>query len=230
MALGVQHSFQYDELVSSITAGGLPNIRVYQYGGMSSQVDGTEPAWATTVATAPFWPWQNLSAAVGQSGYPGLGTMSATAVHFAAALTALRGTDVPVGLITNAVGGTTIEAWSSREMLAACSNTTTANSAAPPTSLFYGMATPFVNMTIGGWLWFQVSGARAGRRQAGCGVDRACSPPTTRLQTLLTARRPPPPPQPLPTARRRARTTAAATARRATRCSAWATGAASRRS
>lgn len=210
MALGVQHSFQYAELVANISAGRLPNIRVYQYGGMSAQVDGTQPAWATTVATAPFWPWQNLSTAVAQSGYPGFATMSATAIHFAAALTSLRGgTDVPIGIITNAVGGTTIEAWSSREMLAVCTNTTSANSAAPPTSLFYGMVTPFVNMTIGGWLWFQVSSCV---REAAAG--RPYSP------SLLTAtncclhlyhhdRN--------PHDRRRARTTAAATARPATR-------------
>ena len=125
MALGMQYSFSRDELVAKVQAGRYSNIRFYQYGGMGDQIDGTEPSWATTVATAPFWSWQNLSNALGQEGYASFDTLSATAMHFAVSLTDLRsvgGEDVPLGIITTAVGGTTVEAWSSREMLAACKN------------------------------------------------------------------------------------------------------------
>jgi hypothetical protein len=104
-----------------------------------------------------MWPWQNVSAALDATGYAAFDSFSALAYHFAAALTDLRAdaAPVPIGVITNAVGGTTIEAWSSREMLAACRNTTTGNGAAPATALFYGMTAPFVNMSIAGWLWLQ---------------------------------------------------------------------------
>ena len=159
MALAVQHSFRYHEDVAAVAAGRYANVRFFQYGGMGEQEDASEPAWATTAMTFPGWPWLNLSTAIGRSGYSSFQTFSALAFYFATALTdrlaAGGGAPPPIGIITNAVGGTTIEAWSSREMLAACKNTTTANSAAAPTVLFYGMAAPFVNTTLTGWIWLQ---------------------------------------------------------------------------
>ena len=187
MALGMHYSFQRDELVAAIRAGSYANVRFFQYGGMGNQVDGTAPAWATTVATAPMWPWQNLTAAINATGYASFDTFSALAFHFAAALTDLRaaagGAAVPIGVITNAVGGTTIEAWSSREMLAQCRNTTTGNGAAPATALFYGMAAPFVNMSIKSWLWLQGENNCGGDGEPGnsaLGTGYGCS-----LATLI---------------------------------------------
>ena len=155
LALGMRYSLQHGEAVAAIRAGAYSNIRFFQYGGMGSQIDGAEPAWATTVATAPMWPWQNLSAALNATGAAAFDAFSAAAFHFAASLSDLRGDGVPIGVITNAVGGTTIEAWSSREMLAQCRNTSTGNGAAPVTALFYGMVAPFVNTTIAAWLYWQ---------------------------------------------------------------------------
>ena len=158
MALGVEHSFTYAAATAAIESGHYSNIRFYQYGGMGSQSDTAAPAWATTALTFPAWPWQNLSASIGRKGYPSFKTLSATAFHFAQSVTdALGDAAPPIGIITNAVGGTTIEAWSSAAMLAECKNTTTANSAAPPLALFNGMASPFINTTIGAVIWYQVS-------------------------------------------------------------------------
>ena len=175
MALGMHFSFQKENIVAAIRAGSYSNIRFFQYGGMGSQVDGAEPAWATSVATAPMWPWQNLTTALNATGFAAFDTFSALALHFAAALTDLRGAGgdsaVPIGVITNAVGGTTIEAWSSREMLAACKNTTTGNGAAPATALFYGMVAPFVNTSIASWLWLQGENNCGGDGEPGNSAD-----------------------------------------------------------
>lgn len=65
------------------------------------------------------------------------------------------GTTGPIGLITNAVGGTTLASWSDPADLAACPNSTDTSSAAPPIVLFNGMTAPFVNMTLSGFLWYQ---------------------------------------------------------------------------
>ena len=55
-----------------------------------------------------------------------------------------------------------IEAWSSNETTASCQNKTAigpgGTSAGPPRGhLYYGMVCPFVNMSLSGWIWYQVS-------------------------------------------------------------------------
>lgn len=65
----------------------------------------------------------------------------------------------PIGLIQSAIGGTTIEAWSSNTTTTSCANRTMgAPSAGKPNGrLYYGMVCPFVNTTIAGFAWYQVS-------------------------------------------------------------------------
>ena len=92
---------------------------------------------------------------------------------------------VPIGLIESAFGGTCIESWLSAEDQLACSNITCTSggkcgggkctpytkdnmqacAAVPPAhngaganaELFNGMVLPFVNMSVKGYLWYQVS-------------------------------------------------------------------------
>ena len=59
----------------------------------------------------------------------------------------------PIGLIQSAVGGTHIEAWLDNETLPLCRNISDPGIAH---NLFYGMIAPFVNMTVSGWVWYQV--------------------------------------------------------------------------
>jgi para-nitrobenzyl esterase len=158
-ALGIQYSFAFNETVAAIRSGRYANVRVFQYGGMSSQGDAPAPAWATTALTLPSWPWQTLAASLDQQGYSGFETFSALTVYFALSLTDLMlaagDAAPPIGLITNAVGGTSIESWVSNATLSSCTNTSAGDSAAAPTVLFNGMAAPFVNTTLAGWLWAQ---------------------------------------------------------------------------
>ena len=69
------------------------------------------------------------------------------------------GCDCPRRLIQSAIGGTVIEAWSPNQTTLECQNKTpgTATAGKPNGRLFYGMVCPFVNMSISGWTWYQVS-------------------------------------------------------------------------
>jgi hypothetical protein len=110
-----------------------------------------------------IWPWQNLSTAVrvnnnaGVGAIQAFGSLSATCFYFAKSLTDAwgAGSAPPIGLITNAVGGTTIASWSDPADLAQCTNATDTASAAPPFVLFNGMAAPFFNTTITAIAWLQ---------------------------------------------------------------------------
>jgi len=159
-ALGMQYSYMFKNVSASILAGGYANIRFFQFGGMGSQNDADSETYATTAFAPPYLPWQNLTQSMkynngsGTNSIAAFGSLSATCFHFAAALTDSLGASAPpIGLITNAVGGTTIASWSDPEDLAACPNSTDLGSAAPPWVLFRGMAAPFFNTTITAMLW-----------------------------------------------------------------------------
>lgn len=61
-------------------------------------------------------------------------------------------------MCTVQIGGSRIEAWSANETVAGCQNTTVGGPTAYPPAghLYYGMVCPFVNMSIAGWIWYQV--------------------------------------------------------------------------
>jgi sialate O-acetylesterase len=70
---------------------------------------------------------------------------------------------VPVGIIVSSVGGTTIEAWMSKESLAAYPEVKVPASIADtvkqpwklPTALFNGMIAPALGLTVKGMVWYQ---------------------------------------------------------------------------
>ena len=99
-----------------------------------------------------------------------LNTFSATCLYFATSLRdqlaeeSTSGADehnnvspAPIGLIQSAIGGSKIEAWMSNETLSTCRNESMVVDGviSPPSRLYYGMITPFVNMTVTGFLWYQ---------------------------------------------------------------------------
>jgi hypothetical protein len=65
--------------------------------------------------------------------------------------------DVPIGLIQSAIGGSQIESWMSNETLLTCKNQSLSGGAVPQDQgrLYYGMAAPFANYSVRGWLWYQ---------------------------------------------------------------------------
>lgn len=166
-ALGLEYTYLFQNLSHNIVNDNLySNIRIYQFGGMSYQNDADAPVYATTAMNPPYLAWQNLSQAMswgkgtgkgtGKGEVQALGNFPATCFYFAKSLTDSWGSAAPpIGLIANAVGGTTIASWSDPEDLAECINSTDTSSAAPPFVLFYGMASPFFNTTITAIVYYQ---------------------------------------------------------------------------
>ena len=155
MALGTLYTYSYSSIVQEVETGALDDLRVFQFGGMGLQNDAPSEAFATTSLTYPTWGWKNLSAALAaKDGAQSLGNVPATCLYFAYYLIK-GGAAGPIGIITNAVGGTTIAAWSHPDDLAACPNSTDTASAAPPLVLYNGMAAPLFNTTLTAWVWYQ---------------------------------------------------------------------------
>lgn len=59
---------------------------------------------------------------------------------------------VPLGLITTAIGGTTIEQWSTNATLDQCKNLTRNSD---NEQLYDQYILPYENMTVGAFLWYQ---------------------------------------------------------------------------
>ena len=154
MALGFQFTYAYDDIVAEVEAGGLDDLRVFQFGGMGLQNGAQSEQYATTSLTYPSWGWKNLSAALAAKDAQSLGNVPATCLYFIYYLKK-GGAAGPIGMIANAVGGTTIAAWSHPDDLAACPNATDTASAAPPWVLYRGMAAPLFNTTLSAFLWYQ---------------------------------------------------------------------------
>ncbi len=85
-------------------------------------------------------------------------TFSAIAYLFAKELNKML--DVPIGIVTSNWGGTIIEAWMSRESLAAIDGRDTSydarrKGANVPSVLYNGMIRPISNFTAKGFIWYQ---------------------------------------------------------------------------
>lgn len=142
------------------------------------------PRWATSLGSTaedPSNSWLNTTAAIIQPPAEAIGTpvapqksplqiFSATCLYFGVELIdALGEGGPPIGLIQTAVGGSTIEAWMSNETLRQCTDMLAPKAGIgggskefpfmqhQPAALYYGYITPWVNMTIAGWVWYQVS-------------------------------------------------------------------------
>lgn len=65
--------------------------------------------------------------------------------------------EVPIGLIQSAVGGTQIESWISNTTRAKCSQLDATGGSGGLSGLYHAMVAPFANYSVAGWLWYQVS-------------------------------------------------------------------------
>jgi hypothetical protein len=135
------------ELLKSLT--GLP-IRVFRVGELDQWASG-EPL--PELASAPVMPWADGSSAAR------IAEFSAVCYFMAVDIAAATGGSVPLGLIETAWGGSSIQSWSTRRSISACS--------APPvslwwipgtdSSLFNAMVAPFMvgPMAVSGLVFYQ---------------------------------------------------------------------------
>ena len=112
MALSLHFSFSKPALEAAVLAGQYPNIRTFQYGGMSVNSEtfhADAPKFATSDGAAP---WYNLTygasiSSPSKGGHTQLNPFeqfSATCTYFAVGLVDL-GKTTPIGLIQSSVGG-----------------------------------------------------------------------------------------------------------------------------
>lgn len=187
MALAVQFTFSAETVKQAFQTDPkyATKLRLFRYGAM--QFDDTiasfEPKWVTSTQSYAADPlqgsWYTAAAATGvvtdqRSGenFTAFPSFSATCLYFGVELLAALGPEAPpIGLIQSAVGGSTIEAWMSNATLGRCrggecvGGGECANGKPPtdqhvPAMLYYGYVTPFVNMSIFAFLWYQVTSIR----------------------------------------------------------------------
>ena len=170
MWLPVQKTYSRNETVAAIQSGKYTNIRLMAgnsgtapQGGTTNKKGGTGgKVWPPLYgAKGGSNPWMTAVQAISDGTSSGLegGNMSlfkmgATCWYFAQRLVEL-GVDHPIGLVNTAIGGQRIEEYMSNSSIATCHN----RSGAGPfdATLFGQQILPFVDMTVKGWLWYQVS-------------------------------------------------------------------------
>jgi hypothetical protein len=181
MALSTHYTFSADTVRAAFTADQYKGLRLFQFGGMSmnTTLASYSPRYVTasqSVATDPLhgsWYTAEQSTSVVMSktsdfNMTAFDTFSATCLYFGLELIdALGDRAPPIGLIQSAVGGSTIEAWQANETRAECTDRMVPHAGMgggkggfpfmqhQPGALYYGYVTPFVNMSIFGYLWYQ---------------------------------------------------------------------------
>jgi hypothetical protein len=168
--LNLQQTYEYGEgglLRRQVAAGAYSNVRIYNFnGGAYPVVFGNVPAFATTHGSLDTLggAWMNSTFAA-QIDDPAASfapqktfrSFSASCWYFAQKLTDLLGaTAPPIGLVLASMGGVSIESYSPNETVASCIETNPGSSGAPVSQIFYGSVAPFVNMTVSGFVWYQV--------------------------------------------------------------------------
>ena len=162
--LPVQHTYWRNETARNISTGTYGNVRLMA-GGSGSKVRATSSA--RTPATGIPWPapyggvngsnqWMTAAQAVPdgciEEGNCPLFAVGASCWYFAQSLADL-GITTPIGIADTAIGGQRIEEF--------IINTTGSKCASVGTGVWDGQLTgqqvvPFMDMTLKGWLWYQV--------------------------------------------------------------------------
>ena len=168
MVLNLQQTYEYKDklLEQQVAAGAYSNVRIYNWNaGVYPVAYGGVPAWATTHGSFDTLggAWLNSTYAaqinddtsnfVPQKTFR---SFSAPCWYFAQKLTDLLGEAAPpIGLVLASMGGVTVESYSANETVASCIETNPGGSGAPVSKIYYGSVTPFMNMTVSGYVWYQ---------------------------------------------------------------------------
>lgn len=184
MWLPVSSSFTRNDTVSAIKAGKYTNIRVMAgssgtsvYASKGGQVQ-TSSDYGGEKGSNP-WMTAEQSIATGASAanggsYP-LFQIGATCWYFAQRLAEL-GVDVPIGITNTAIGGQRIEEYmyNTSTSIGKCSQRSGESTPWWDARLFATQVSPFVDMTVKGWLWYQGEnnmGGVMGNSDAGVGYS-----------------------------------------------------------
>ena len=136
--------------------------------GTCAEVPGRGNSTLVKCSSSNPWMTTKAAVAVGSSAknggdYP-LFTVGATCWYFAARLSEL-GVDTPIGIANTAIGGQRIEEYmvNTTESIGKCSERSGECSAPGPCAgaawdgrHFGDMVSPFLDMTVKGWAWYQV--------------------------------------------------------------------------
>ena len=166
MWLPMQYSMHRNKSVADIAAGKYDELRIYTADSQSSDFVPQLPrgqsgiGWQTAKGTLTLQPHPkgyNASAPNAQPQEPWLHVVSAACYYFAESLIDLQkaegGKVAPIGIVNTAIGGTMICDWTNNVTTATCTDPSLGES---PQSLWDSKVMPFVDLTVKGFLWYQV--------------------------------------------------------------------------
>ena len=165
MALPLLHTLTRNASLAAFAAGKYTNIRLQQMSGNMN----------------PQTPWTPISAALDPAVFLGF---SGTCYYFGESLTdALGAAAPPLGLIHTAWGGSTIQNWISNDTLNSnvCANHSSGQG--NDGGWYESRVLPYSEMTLKGWIWYQVR-CRARARARAYALRRAAARASERTGKL----------------------------------------------
>jgi len=198
MWLPVLYTFARNETAAAIAAGSLSNIRIMAGGSGSVPYASWPPQYGSGAKASN--PWMTASEAapagcVDRQNCPFF-QVGGTCWYTMQAL-ATSGVDVPLGILDLAIGGQRIEEYMANLTTAAC---TELNSQTIPwwnAQLFGQQTLMFTDMSLKGWLWYQVRRRHRMKTRLGDGLfivlDDGDSQPSL-IELILRSPPAPPPP------------------------------------
>lgn len=158
--LPVDHSFSRNDTVAAIKAGKYNNIHLMA-GGSGNNPSTFHPGGEGYGRKNGSNPWMTAAQAIatGSSASSGgsypLFKLGAACWYFGQRLSEL-GVDVPIGLADTAIGGQRIEEYMNNATINRCQNRSSENIPWWDGELWAQQVIPFVDMTVKGWVWYQV--------------------------------------------------------------------------
>ena len=199
MALPMQYTYARNATIAKIQGGKLGDIRIFGIkGNMNADQpwitlrdalkgngdkpngdgdddgdDASTPASMPAYGSVPLDKFSSTCFYFGEALSEGLAAAAAATAAAAApgsAANGVGGTPAPIGLIHTAWGGSMIEEWLTNEEIAACKGAAITDN----NGIFHDQnVLPFVDMSIKGWAWYQVSVATTAMASPFCVFRRS---------------------------------------------------------
>ena len=186
--LPMKFTYAFNSSLAALQTGKYDSIRIM---AGDSQSEGLSPSYP------PTHPWRTLRDAAAR-GDESWAEFSAACYHFAEALVdqhLAAGKQPPVlGMLNVAIGGSVIEEWVTNDVAEKCFGAqANANGGELNHILWDATVRAYLDMTLKGWLYYQVRGGTRGSPRAGAiSPTPASTRPATPPPLLSTARAAPP--------------------------------------